>query len=469
MNLKKAVKTLSASVVFTAATIAVPAALNATVAVLGSSVTFGSVAFAQDKEQEKTRVTPAMSEAMFKKFAKVAELGSPEEKDKKPDLQGALNELNKIRNDCGKCNKYELAVMYNYYGWLYYALEQPERSIKAYEDLLAQSPEIPMGLELGTMYKLAQLNYAEDKYNEALRWLNDWMAIAQNIGAESYVMRGQIYYQQGDRAKALSDVNTGVSMVEQKGDVPKEGWYNLQRALYLDKEDYQTGIKILEKMVVHYPKVQYWRQLAQLYGAVGRDKHQMYLLDALYVSGVLDNQGDVRNLALLLLGDQVPYKAGKILEKGIGDELIEADSRNLEILANAWRLAQERDKAIPVMSQAAAKADDGDLYAQLAGVYLDADNNKKSIEAAAAALKKGKVKRPGNLYLTKGMAHFNLEEYDAAITAFKEASKIKEAGVPEVANRWIQHVRAEKERVDQIERAANQPEPEAPQVPQVDV
>ena len=472
MNLKKAVKTLSASVAFTAATIAVPAALNSTAAVLGSAATFGSVVFAQNssaKEQEKTRVTPAMSESMFKKFAKVQELGSPEEKDKKADLQGALNELNQIRDECDKCNKYELAVMYNYYGWLYYALEQPEKSIKAYENLLAQSPEIPMGLELGTMYKLAQLNYAEDNYKEALRWLNDWMAIAQNISAESYIMRGQIHYQQGDSAKALADVNTGVSMVEDKGNVPKEGWYNLQRALYLDKEDYQTGIKILEKMVVHYPKVQYWRQLSQLYGAVGRDKDQMYLLDALYVSGLLDNQADVRNLALLLLGEQVSYKAGKILEKGIADKLIEADSRNLEILANAWRLAQEREKAIPVMARAADKSDDGDLYAQLAGIYLDADNNKKSVEAAKLALDKGKVKRPGNLYLTKGMAHFNLEEYDAAISAFKEASKIKEAGVPDIASRWIQHVRAEKERAEQIERASKQPAPKAPQVPQVDV
>lgn len=470
MNLKSAVKTLSASVVFTAATIAVPAGLNSASTALDSSYTFGAVAFAQSsgaKGEEKTRVTPAMSEAMFKKFGKVQELGNPEEEGKEGDLQAALRELNEIRDDCDDCNKYELATMYNYYGWLYYALERPDDAIRAYENLIGQSPEIPLGLELGTMYKLAQLNYAEDNYQKALTWLNRWMELSDIVGADSYVMRAQIHYQLGDNAKALSDVNTGVSMVEKKGDVPKESWYNLQRALYLDKEDYKTGINILEKMIVHYPKVQYYRQLSQLYGAVGREKDQLYILDALYVAGLLESEADVKNLGLLLLSEQVPYKASKILKKGLDEDLIEDSSRNLEILANALRMAQEIKESIPVMARAAQKAEDGDLFAQLAAIYLDADDNKKAVSAAESALKRGDVKRPGNLYLTKGMAHFNLEEYDAAIKSFREATKIDEAGVKDMADRWIQHVRAEQNRAEQLRKSQEAPAPEAPPVPQV--
>jgi Tfp pilus assembly protein PilF len=474
MNLKIAVRTLSASVVFTAATIAVPMALNSASATVGSSATFGAVAFAQDSggasdEKEKTRVTPAMSEKMFKKFGKVQELGNPEEEGVEPNLEAALAELKEIQKDCDKCNKYELAIMYQYYGWLYYALEQPEKAIESYKNLLAQSPEIPYGLEVGTMYKLAQLNYAEDNYQEALKWLNSWMKIAENVNADAYVMRAQIYYQLGNNAKALEDVNTGVSMIENKGQTPKESWYNLQRALYLDKEDYKAAIDILEKMVVHYPKVQYWRQLSQLFGAVGREKDQMYLLDALYVSGLLDNKADVKNLALLLLGEQVPYKASKILEKGIDEELLEADSKNLEILANALRMAQEIKRSIPVLARAAKKSEDGDLFAQLAAVYLDADDNKKAVDAAKSALDRGELKRPGNLYLTKGMAHFNLEEYDSALKAFRQAAKVDEPGVKDFAQRWIQHVNAEKQRSDELKRSAEQEAPETPPIPQVDV
>lgn len=451
MNLKTAVKALSASVVFTAATIAVPTALNSAAALVGHSPVFGS-AFAQNAEGEKeeTRITPAMSEAMFKKFGKVQELGNPEEEGVEPNLPEALKELNEIRDDCEKCNKYELATMYNYYGWLYYALEQPQKAIDAYENLLAQSPEIPLGLELGTMYKIAQLNYAEDNYQEALEWLNKWMDVADNVSAQSYVMRAQIYYQLGNNANALTDVNKGVSMEEAKGDVPAEGWYNLQRALYLDKEDYKTGIAILEKMVVHYPKVQYWRQLSQLYGAVGREGDQLYVLDALYVSDQLESETDVKNLALLLLGEQVPYKAAKILKKGIDSGLIDDTSKNLEILANALRMAQSVQESIPVMAKAAAKSDDGDLYSQLAAIYLDAEENQKSVDAANSALKLGDVRRPGNLHLTKAMAHFNLEEYDASIKSFQEAAKIKEGGVKEIAEQWLGHVRAEKERVERL-------------------
>ncbi len=455
MNLKTAVKTLSASVVFTAAAVAVPMALNSASIALGGSATFGNLAFAQDSEKEKedTRVTPAMSESMFKKFGEVQELGNPEEEGAEPNLQAALEALNEIRDECDECNKYELAIMYNYYGWLYYALEQPQKAIDAYVNLLAQSPEIPLGLELGTMYKVAQLYYAEDNYTEALKWLNDWMEMSDTIGAQAYVMRAQIHYQMGNNDKALADINTGVSMEEENGKVPAEGWYNLQRALYLDKEDYQTGIVILEKMIIHYPKVQYWRQLSQLYGAVGREDDQLYVLDALYVSGLLDNGTDMKNLALLLLGEQVPYKAAKILRKGIDNELIEADSRNLEILANALRMAQEVEESIPVMAQAAEKSEDGDLYSQLAAIYLDAGQNQDAVEAAEAAAKRGDVRRPGNLYLVKGMAHLNLEEYNDSIKAFKEAAKIDEAGVREIAEKWLQHVMREQDRAIQLKRS----------------
>lgn len=473
MNLKSAVRALSASVVLTAATVTVPAALNELAGFVGSPVTFGGTAVAQQqkKNEEETRVTPAMSEAMFKRFGKVQELGSPQEEGAEPQLEEALEELNDIREDCREdCNKYELATMYNYYGWLYYALERPQDSIEAYENLLAQSPEIPLGLELGTMFKIAQLNYAEENYQEALKWLNDWMDVAENISAEAYVMRSQISYQLGNNNEALKDVNTAISLVQEKGKVPPEGWWNLQRALYLDKEDYNKGIEILEQMIVHYPKVPYYRQLAQLFGAVGRDSDQMYVLDALYVSGLLENKTDVKNLALLILGEQVPYKAAKILKKGIDEDLIEADSRNLEILANALRLAQEIEESIPVMARAAAKAETGDLFAQLAGIYLDADQHDKAVNAASRALEKGDIQRPGYLWLAKGTAHFNLEEYDQAIKAFREASKIDESNVKDAAGRWLQHVQAEKKRSDDLKGSQEESEtPETPEIPTADV
>lgn len=455
MNLKTAVKKLSTSLVFAAATIAVPMALSSLSTSIGSSVTFGGVALAQDSsEKAETRVTPAMSEAMFKKFGKVQELSSPEDKSVEPDLQAALAELDKIRDGCEKCNKYELAIMYQYYGFLYFAVEQPQRAIEAYENLLAQSPEIPLGLELDTMYRIAQLNFVEENYPEALKWLNDWMKEVDSITADAYYIRSQIYYQTGDNAKSLADVSRAVSMTEQKGDVPREEWYNLQRALYIDKEDYQSGIGVLEKLIVHYPKVGYWRQLSQLYGAVGRESDQLYVLDALHVAGLLENGADLKNLALLLLSEQVPYKGAKILEKAIDEELVEDTSRNLEILSQALRMAQEIKRSIPVMARAAAKADTGELYSQLAAIYLDADENQKAIDAAKSARELGEVRRPGNLYIVKGTAHFNLEEYDEAIKAFEEAAKIKEPGIQNYAGRWLDHVEIEKRRAERLKESA---------------
>ena len=75
------------------------------------------------------------------------------------------------------------------------------------------------------------------------------------------------------------------------------------------------------------------------------------------------------------------------------------------------------------------------------------------MDAAEAALKRGDVRRPGNLYLVKGMAHLNLEEYNSSIKAFKEATKIKETGVKEIAEKWLQHVMREQDRALQLKRS----------------
>ena len=86
-------------------------------------------------------------------------------------------------------------------------------------------------------------------------------------------------------------------------------------------------------------------------------------------------------MAYLYLNGDVPYKAAKVMDKGLNNESIEGKSKNWELTGNAWRQAQELDKAIPAMEKAAAKSDKGELYARLGNVYLDNDEYKKAITA----------------------------------------------------------------------------------------
>jgi tetratricopeptide (TPR) repeat protein len=159
---------------------------------------------------------------------------------------------------------------------------------------------------------------------------------------------------------------------------------------------------------------------------------------------MLDRDKEQLNMAYLFLGSDVPYKAAKVLDKGIKNKTVEQTSKNLEVLGNSWRQAQEIKKSIPVMEQAAAKAEKGELYARLGNIYLDNDNYEEAITAIVKGLKKGGVKRKDNANLVLGMAYFNTKQYSKARKAFKEAQKDKRS--KKFADQWLKYMANELER-----------------------
>lgn len=401
-------------------------------------------AFAADDEQAKpteykTKKTYSLRQNVFKDFAKV------QEKTDANDWLGALEVLKDLEGSkVDKYTSYERANVWNFYGWVYYSLEDYDKSIAYYEKLLKES-ELSEALEQGTLYTLAQLLFVKEDYKGAVAKLEKWMTLQTIIGDDAYVLLAQGYYQMGDMNKAMKNVDIAINNYDTKGKVPKENWYSLQRAVYYDKGDNKKVIEILQKMVRHYPKPTYWKQLSGMYGAVEQEKNQLYSLETVYLMGELDNEKELLNLAYLFLGQDVPYKAARIIEKGMKEKKIEETSKNLEVLATAWRLGQHVKKAIPVMEKAASKSDNGDLYARLAGVYLDTDQFDKAISAGEKAIKMGDVKRKDQLQIVLGMANVSLGNYDKAISSFKEASKDKRS--KQFAVQWIEFATNEKKRV----------------------
>jgi tetratricopeptide (TPR) repeat protein len=356
--------------------------------------------------------------------------------------------LNDVKEDSDKWNGYELAQLWNYYGFVYYSLERYADALKAYERVVSRPDDIPEGLETATLYTMAQLYFIQEDYRKAIDILTRWMNVSPIVGADAYVLRGQAHYSLNEFNKALPDINWAVNDYEGKGKVPKENWFALQRAIYYEKGDNKKVVEILEKLVRHYPKASYWRQLGGMYGAVNREKDQLHALEAAYLMGAVSNEKELLNIAYLFLGEEVPYKAAKIIDKGMKDKRIEPTSKNLETLAAAWRMAQEVKKSLPEMEKAAAKSDTGDLYARLAGIYLDNDMHDKAIDAGEVALKRKGIKREDQLQIVLGMAHVNKKQYDAAIKAFKKAAEDKRS--KKFADQWIQYAAGEKERERQL-------------------
>ena len=401
-----------------------------------------SAAMAQEKkgpDTRETRRTPALRNNVYEKLAKAQEAAEAK------DLNGAASILDEMIASGGKSalNSYELANVYNLYAFIYYSREDYAKALKAYEEVVAQ-PDIPLAMEINTKYTIAQLYFVQEQWQKGINALLDWFAVTDNPNANAYVLLSQGYYQTKDYDKALLNVEKAISMYKAEDKLPKEQWYNLARFLYFEKNDVNKTVSTLEELLKYYPKKDYWVQLSHMYGEQKKEALQLAAMDTAYVQGMLDKGPEQVTLAYLYLNGEIPYRAGKVMEKGLKNGSIQATSKNYEIAASAWRQAQELDKAIADMEQAAAKSDDGELYARLGNIYLDSDKFDEAIVAINKGLSRGGVKRPDTARLVLGMAYFNDKQYDKAREAFKAAGRDERSA--KYAQQWMQYLDSELDR-----------------------
>ena len=400
-----------------------------------------SSAAAEEKKKDtrETRRTPALRNKVYEKLAEAQ--AAAEEK----DLAKASQILDSMIASGGKkaLNSYELANVYNLYAFIYYSREDYANALKAYENVVAQ-PDIPIAMEVNTKFTIAQLYFVQEQWQKGINALLDWFKVTENPNANAYVLLAQGYYQTKDYDKALFNVEKAISMYKEKDKLPKEQWYNLARFLYFEKNDINKTVDVLEELLKYYPKKQYWVQLSHMYGEQQKESEQLSAMETAYVQGMLDENTEQVTMAYLYLNAEVPYKAAKVMDKGLKNESIEGKSKNWEIAGSAWRQAQEIDKAIPAMEEAAAKSDKGELYTRLGNVYLDGDQFKKAIAALNKGLSRGGVKRPDTARLVLGMAYFNTKQYTKAREAFVAAGRDERSA--KYANQWIKYMNSELER-----------------------
>lgn len=399
---------------------------------------------AEPKKQQETRRTPALRNKVYETLSEAqaaAEL---------KDYNGASKILDGMLASGGKnaLNSYELANVYNLYAFIHYSREDYGKALQAYENVIRQ-PDIPLAMEINTRYTVAQLYFVQEEWQKGINALNDWFGMTENPPESAYVLLAQGYYQLKDYNKSLLNVEKAINMYKGKGKVPKEQWYNLARFLYFDKNDINKSVDVLEELLVHYPKKQYWVQISHMYGEQKKESEQLAAMETAYVQDMLDKGSEQVTMAYLYLNADVPYKAAKVLDKGIKNKSVEGTSKNYEILGNAFRQAQEIDKAIPAMESAAAKSDSGELYARLGNIYLDGDQYKKAISAINKGLSRGGVKRPDNARLVLGMAYFNDKQYSKARDAFKAAGRDKRS--EKYATQWMQYMDSELDRQKKLQ------------------
>ena len=394
-------------------------------------------------ERRETRRTPAMRERVY---SRLSEAQACAELD---DTECAMELLAEVR-DMDNLNSYETAQMWNFYAFIYFGQENYREAISAYEMVLVQ-PDLPLGMVTTTMFTLTQLHFQLEQYQQSLDALARWFSVAENPGPEPYYLRAQIHYQLQQYSEGVESILQTIEVAQIQGKTAQENWYRMLNVFYYELEDFPNVINVLGTLIESWSKRDYFIQLSAMYGQEGEDNKQLALYETAYEAGWLRRSNEYVQLSQLLLQAEVPVKAALIMEAGLDEGGIESTENNWRVLAQAWQLAQEDEKAIPALSHAAGLSDSGELNLRLAQSHQNLAHWQDCIDAAREGLRKGDLRRTDQGSMILGACLFELDEYGQARTAFQTAEEDTRSRTS--ARSWILYVNAEEERERQLQAA----------------
>jgi len=399
------------------------------------------------QKPKKTRRVPTMSERVYKKLGEANE--AMELKNYPLALEITSDVLNSRRT-----NENEKGQIHNVRGFIFFTMENYEDAIREYEIVVAQGDKIPEGLETTTLYTLAQLNFVNGHHEKAIYYMETWLAKALNPGADPYIFMGQVYYEMKNFPKAVTQIEKGITVAQERGQDVRENWWQLLQYLHYEQENFPKVLEILEILVTDFPKRAYWIQYAGILGQQGFEKDQMSAMESAHVLNFFNKEQDCLNFTGLLMQEEAPWRAAHYLSKCIESGQVEQSSKNMQFLGQAWQMSAETAKAIEAYEVAAQKADDGKIYDRLSSVYLDDDQNKKCIESAERAIDKGGLKRIQSTYIVLGMCQFNVDRLTAARKSFAECRKVAQRAKDKTSRvscgQWITYIDREKIRRDAL-------------------
>jgi len=290
------------------------------------------------------------------------------------------------------------------------------------------------------MFQAAQLQYGRRHYEQASRLLDAWFCAEppDGIPSPAFALRASLYLQEADYVDALEAIDEAIRL----DDDPPESWYQLKVAAQYELEQYSGATETLEAMIAKWPgEKNYWVQLSQLLYRLRNVERSLAVLALAHLNGLLDTQADIQYLSSLYQEALDPYRAAEVLENGVRSGIVESSPYHWTRIAETWFAASETERALAAYREAAALSSDGRADLRRGFILVDLERWAEALEALDLALAKGGLdaRGTGDGYLLRGIARFELGDFDAAETDWTTAERYD--GVDRDARLWIDHLR----------------------------
>ena len=199
----------------------------------------------QEAKQEhnsyrESKKVPAMRNRVYTQLARAQKLA-----DEGNGLEG-FDVLDEVQDRIESLNSYERAMLWNFYGFMYYGNDDVASAIDSFEKVVKEKA-IPNSLRLSTLYSLAQLSMQMQRFDQSLKYLELWKeSNPKEMTETQQVLFAQVHYQNKQYEQSLNYVSKAIEQTDTANKIPKENWLVLQRANYFELKQPIEVTRVIE-------------------------------------------------------------------------------------------------------------------------------------------------------------------------------------------------------------------------------
>jgi len=338
----------------------------------------------------------------------------------------------------------DLYYINEFRGYAYSELKQYPEAARELESGL-NSPCMPEAKKAERLRNLVGIYSGLRQYPKAIEFGNRALKISRD--AETQVAVAQAYYQSGNNKEAARVMQELLASTESGGNKPKEQQLLLVQSACSKAGNNDCVSKAFEKLVIYYPKPDYWQQLLSSIRKLDVDDIQQLNVMRLSTQvNVMKDPEEYKEMAQLALEDKLAGEAQSVLEQGFTKKVF-VDERMVSVntrLLAAAKTEAEKDKATIAKREADARAAaTGDAAVKVGAQYLAFGDAAKAADLIQKGIAKGGIakgdpkekQRVDEANMLLGIAHLRSNNKAEAAKAFRAVKQ--DPTMVRIAKLWL--------------------------------
>jgi outer membrane protein assembly factor BamD (BamD/ComL family) len=315
-----------------------------------------------------------------------------------------------------------------------------DAAVKAYEALL-NSGKVT-GRDATQMVQAVAVAYYKNKeYAKSAQWTQRYFKEGGTDPSMRTVLL-QSYYLGNDCAAVNRML--GGSVGEENSRRASEEELQILANCFLRQKDTGGYVNAIEKLVVYYPKKEYWTDLlSRVQKKPGfSDRLALHVYRLKMATGNLTSANDYMEAAQLAVQAGVPAEAKAIVDKGYAANVLgqgKEGERHGRLRDLINKNLEESKKTRANDEKEALAAKDGNDLVKIGLNYVYEGNSQKGLQLIEQGIKKGGLKRPEDAKLRLGEAQIQTGQKSKGVQTLRDVKGTD--GTADIARLWVLHAR----------------------------